>query len=142
MSKMRKPWIVMFALLLLAAHLNLTALVPLQVGDAPPPWWVGGRLLWPFAEETHTLLSKDTLNAFTPMLSVMSTLCFLMAAAALLRWRVPHTWFPWLIVAGIALSVVLQVFWFTGWAVLPLVVDMALLWAVFRQNVSVDCLRA
>lgn len=50
---MRRVWI----LLLLAAHLNLTALVPLQEGDDPPPWWVGGRLLWPFAEETDTLSS-------------------------------------------------------------------------------------
>jgi hypothetical protein len=36
---------VLFVLLLLGAHLNLTALVPLQAGDAPPPWWVGGMLL-------------------------------------------------------------------------------------------------
>lgn len=79
-------WIAMLVLLLLAAHLNLSALVPLKVGDAPPPWWVGGRLVWPFAEETNTLLSGDTLNTVTPILAGMSALCFLMAAAALLRW--------------------------------------------------------
>jgi hypothetical protein len=34
--------IILFVLLLLGAHLNLTALVPLQFGATPPPWWVGG----------------------------------------------------------------------------------------------------
>ena len=55
-------WIVILVLLLLGAQFNLTALVPLQAGDPPPPWWVGGRLLWPFAVQTHTLLPPgDTL---------------------------------------------------------------------------------
>jgi len=139
---MRRLWVVLLVLLLLAAHLNLTALVPLQAGDAPPPWWVGGRLLWPFAEETDTLLlSRDAANAVTPILGIISGLCFLLAAAALLRWRVPGTWFSWLIVAGAILSIVLQVIWLTGWAILPLLVDAILLWAVFARRVTVDNLR-
>ena len=43
-------------LLLLGAHLNLTALVPAAAGQGPPPWWVGGGLLWPFFLDTATLL--------------------------------------------------------------------------------------
>lgn len=142
MSKMRRMWIVVLALLLLGAHLSLTALVPLQVGDPASPWWVGGMLLWPFAEDTNTLLSQETTDAITPLLSIASGLCLLMAAAALLRWRVPDQWFSWLIVAGTAFSIVLQVNWFSLWAILPLLVDAALLWAVFQQNVTVDKLRA
>ncbi len=142
MSGMRRMWIVPLALLLLGAHLSLSGLVPLQAGEAPPPWWVGGRLIWPFAEETNTLVSHETLNAFTPMLSIASALCFLLAAAAFLRWRVPEKWFTWLIVAGSALSIVLQVGWFSVWAILPLLVDAALLWAVVRRNVSVTHLRS
>jgi hypothetical protein len=135
-------WILMFILLLLAAQLNVTALVPLQAGDPPPPWWVGGRLLWPFAEETNTLfLSGDALNALTPILAIASGLLFLMAAAALVRWVVPVKWFRWLIVAGAVLSLVLQVIWFSVWAVLPILVDGVLLWAVFGRGVSVDSLR-
>ncbi|GAB4537301.1 MAG: hypothetical protein Kow0063_23880 [Anaerolineae bacterium] len=135
-------WIVILVLLLLSAHLNLTALVPLQSGDAPPPWWVGGRLFWPFAMETHTLLPPgDALNALTPILAIASALCFLLAAAALLHRVVPGQWFAWLIVAGAALSVVLQVIWFSGWAVLPLLVDAVLLWAVFGSHVTVGSLR-
>src|SRR3989337_2603168 len=47
-------WIFVLIGLLLGAQLNLTAIVPLQPGGTPPPWWVGGRLIWPFAVETRT----------------------------------------------------------------------------------------
>jgi hypothetical protein len=135
-------WIVILVLLLLGVQLNLTALIPLQAGQAPPPWWVGGRLLWPFAVETRTLLPPgDALNTLTPILATASATCFLLAAGALLRWVVPGQWFPWLIVAGAVLSIVLQVIWFSGWAVLPLLVNVALLWAVFGQHVTVGSLR-
>ena len=132
----------MLVLLLLGAQLNLTGLVPLQTGDPPPPWWVGGRLLWPFAVETHTLLPPgDMLNTLTPLLAISSATFFLLAAAALLQWGVPVQWFTWLIVAGAAFSIVLQVIWLSGWVVLPLLVDVALLWAVFGQHVTVGSLR-
>lgn len=135
-------WIVMLVLLLLAAQLNLTAIVPLQAGAAPPPWWVGGMLLWPFAVETRTLVPKgDVLNTLTPILAIASAGLFLMAVAALLRWVVPVEWFPWLIAAGTVLSIVLQVNWLSPWAVLPLVVDIALLWAIFGLHVTVASLR-
>jgi hypothetical protein len=135
-------WILMLVLLLLGAQLNLTALVPLQAGDPPPPWWVGGRLLWPFAVETRTLIPPgDALNALTPILAIVSATFFLLAAAALLRWVVPGKWFQWLIVVGVALSIVLQIIWFSGWAVPPLLVDIALVWAVLGQHVTVDSLR-
>jgi hypothetical protein len=58
-----------------------------------------------------------------------------------LRWVVPGEWFQWLIVAGALLSIVLQVIWLSGWTVLPLLVDVALLWAVFGQHVTVGSLR-
>ncbi len=135
-------WILMLVLLLLGAQLNLTAIVPLQPGGTPPPWWVGGRLLWPFAVETHTLLPPgDALNVLTPILAIASAISFLLAAAALLHWLVQGQWFQWLIVAGALLSIVLQIIWFSGWAVLPLLVDVALLWAVFGQHVTVGQLR-
>jgi hypothetical protein len=139
----RRIWILVLLLLLLAAQLNLTALVPLKAGDTPPPWWVGGMLLWPFAIETRTFLpSSDLLNTLSPILGIASGISFLMAAAALLRWRVPARWFPWLIVAGAILSIPLQITWLSPWAFLPLLVDAALLWAVFGPHVTVAGLRA
>lgn len=135
-------WVVILILLLLGAQLNLTAIVPLQPGDPPPPWWVGGRLLWPFAAETPTLIpAGDVLNTLTPILGIASGIFFLLAAAALLRWVVPGNWFRWLIVAGAVLSILLQVIWLSGWAVLPLLVDAALLYTVFGQRITVSSLR-
>lgn len=135
-------WILMLVMLLLGAQVNLSGLVPLQAGQASPPWWVGGRLLWPFAVQTHTLLPPgDALNTLTPLLSIGAAVCFLMAAAALLRWAVPAAWFPWLIVAGACCSIVLQTVWFTGWSVLPLLVDASLLWSVFAKHLTISSLR-
>jgi hypothetical protein len=135
-------WILILVLLLLGAQLNLSAIVPLQLGDSPAPWWVGGRLLWPFGLETRTLLQGDLLNTVTPILAIASTIFFLMAAAALLRWRVPGEWFPRLTAAGAGLSILLQVIWFSGWAIFPLLVDIALLWLVFGQQITVRSLRS
>jgi hypothetical protein len=131
-------WILILVLLLLGAQLNLSGIVPLQPGDPLPPWWVGGRLLWPFAVETRTLIRGDLLNTLTPILAIASSIFFLLAAAALLRWLVPEQWFRWLIVAGALLSIALQIIWFSGWAIFPLVVDIALLWAVFGQHSSIQ----
>jgi len=135
-------WILILIGLLLGAQLNLTAIVPLQPGGTPPPWWVGGRLLWPFAVETRTLIPRgDLLNTLTPVLGILSATCFILAALALLRWAVPAQWFTWLIIAGAVSSLVLQVVWFTGWAVLPILVNLALLWAVLARNITVGGLR-
>jgi hypothetical protein len=132
----------MLAALLLGAHLNLTALVPAAAGQGPPPWWVGGGVLWPFFLDTGTLLPaggvRDTL---TPMLGIAAALCLLLAAAALLGRLVPAAWFSPLVVAGATASIVLQVVWISGWAVLPLALDVALLWAVLALRVTVAGLR-
>jgi hypothetical protein len=92
--------------------------------------------------ETRTLLQGDVLNTVTPILAIASAIFFLIAAAALLRWRVPGEWFPWLSVAGAALSILLQVIWFSGWAIFPLIVDIVLLWLILGQHVTVQSLRS
>ncbi len=135
-------WIVILVLLLLGAQLNLSGIVPLQIGDPTPPWWVGGRLLWPFALGTHTLLpTGDALNTFTPILAIGSAVFFLLAAAALLRKVVPGAWFASLIAGGALLSIALQVIWLSGWAVFPLLIDIVLLWAVSARRITVVRLR-
>jgi hypothetical protein len=42
----------------------------------------------------------------------------------------------------VACSLVLQVVWISPWAILPLLVDGALLWALVSTHVSVVSLRA
>ena len=135
-------WIAILLLLLLGAQLNVTALVPAAPGQAPPPWWVGGGLLWPFFSDTRTLIpSGEMLSALTPLLGIASAVSFLLAAGSLLGWVVPEAWFRWLIVAGVMFSIPLQVIWLSGWAVLPLLVNALLLWLVFGAHLSVGTLR-
>ena len=136
-------WVAILLLLLLAAQLNLTAIVPAAAGQGPPPWWVGGGLLWPFFADTKTLLPPgDALNTLTPILGIAAGTCFLLAAAALVGWGVPGAWFTWLIVVGAALSVLLHVLWFSGWAILPLIVAAVLLWIALGVQLTVDGLRS
>jgi hypothetical protein len=107
------------ALLLLGAHLSLTALVPAAAGQGPPPWWVGGGVLWPFFADTATLLPAGGIrDVFTPILGITAS-----------RFR-------GLVVAGVVASIVVQVVWISGWAVLPLAVDAALLWLVLGRRVA------
>jgi len=124
-------------LVVLAAQLNLTALVPAAAGQGPPPWWVGGGVLWPFFADTRTLIPLgDALNTLTPILGIASGGLSLMAAAALLGWWVPSAWFPVLVVGGVLASIPLQVVWLSVWAIPPLVVDAALLWVVFGMRAT------
>ena len=119
-------------LLLLGAHLNLTALVPAAAGQGPPPWWVGGGLCGRSSLDTATLLPAGGIrDVLTPLLGITAAVCLLLAAGALLGWIVPRSWLRGLVVTGAVTSIVLQVVWISGWAVLPLAVDLALLWAVF-----------
>ena len=128
------------SILLVGAQVNLSALVPAAPGQAPPPWWTGGGVLWPFFSDTHTLLPAGGLrDALTPILGVTAAACFLLAAAALLGWWVPAGWFPGLLAAGAVTSIVLQVIWISVWAIVPLAVDALVLWAVFVMHV--DALR-
>ncbi len=128
---------IMIALLLLGAQVNLSALVPAAPGQAPPPLWVGGGFLWPFFSDTRTLLPAGALrDALTPILGAVAATLFLMAGAALLGWLVPASWIPWLVAAAAVCSVTLHVVWFSGWALLPLIVDAALLWSVFGSHAT------
>ena len=124
-------------LVVLGAQLNLTALVPAAAGQGPPPWWVGGGVLWPFFADTRTLIPPgDALNTLTPILGIASGGLFLLAAAALLGWWVPSSWFTVLVAGGVLASIPLQVVWLSGWAIVPLVVDAALLWVVFGMRAT------
>ena len=130
--------IAILVLLLLGAHLNLTALVPAAAGQAPPPWWVGGGILWPFFADTATLLPAGGIrDLLTPILGITAAVCLLLAACALLGRVVPWSWFRGLTVAGAVMSLLLQMVWISGWAILPIAVDGALLWLVFARHLNV-----
>ncbi len=131
------------ALLLVGAQVNLSALVPAAPGQAPPPWFTGGGILWPFFADTRTLLPAGGLrDTITPVLGITAAVCFLMAAAAYWGWLVPGSWVPALIVIGALASAVLQVAWLSSWAVVPLLVDAALVCAMFGGHLPAVALRS
>lgn len=136
-------WIVVLGLLLIAAQVNLASIVPAAPGQQPPPWWVGGGILWPFYSDTTTLIpAGDTLNSLTALLGIGSATLFGLAAASLLGWFINDSWFPWLVLAGALLSIPLHVVWISPWAILPLCVNVLLLWAVLAMHVTPTSLRA
>lgn len=117
--------------LLIAAHFSLTALVPAAIGQGPPPWWVGGGLMWPFFLDTNTPLPAGSLrDMVTPVLGIAAGVCLLLAVAALWRRIIPASWFVPLVVAGAGASLVLQIAWLSGWAILPLALNVVLIWSV------------
>ena len=63
-------------------------------------------------------------------------MCLLLAACAFLGWLVPASWFPGLIAVGAIGSIILQVVWISGWAVLPIAIDAALLWMVLGLHLT------
>lgn len=135
--------LISIALLLVGAQVNLSALVPAQPGQTPPPWWVGGGLLWPFFADTRTLMpAGEARDLLTLGLGVLAASCFLAAAAAMMGWWVPQSWIGVLVVAGAVASIGLHVIWLSGWAVFPLLVDAALLWGVFGSRLTLWGLRA
>lgn len=97
--------------------------------------------MWPFFSDTRTLLRGDVLHTLTPILGIAAALCFVLAVASVWGWLVPSGWFAWLVVVGVVASVVLQVIWFSGWAVLPLAVDAVLLWSVLASSATMGALR-
>ena len=63
-----------------------------RAGQAPPPWWVGGRLVWPFGLDTHTLVRGDALDTLTPLLGIASAVFFVLAAGSVLHWWCRPPW--------------------------------------------------
>ena len=115
-------WVVIIVLLL-GAHFALTAIAP------------GAKELiyWPFAKD-----SKPRLNVLgsasrpaTQLLSVVAGLCFAASVLAILGWLIPPTWFLPLIVSGTVASSVLFVLYIGVNALIPLAINVFLLWGVF-----------
>jgi Na+/melibiose symporter-like transporter len=73
--------------------------------------------------------------------SILRGALTLLAAAALLRWWVPATWFTPLIIVGAIASIALHVIYINVWSIFPLLVDVALLFAVFGMHLTVSSLR-
>lgn len=72
----------------------------------------------------------------TPILAGIAGLALLAAAASLLGWLVPVTWFRPLVIAAGAASILLYVLYIGPFAILPLALDALILWVLLSQTGS------
>lgn len=133
---------IVLILFLLGAQCSLTAFAPAEAGKA----WI----LWPFATNSKSILGftggvpQQSGGTFTPILAVLaglSGLGFLAAAASLFGILIPPDWWPFLVPGSAILSILLQIIYIGPLAILPILVDVALLWGVFIQHWTVISLR-
>lgn len=122
-------------LLIAGAHFALTANLPAPAGKE----WI----LWPFAADTQAVLQPmgEGIDSFTKLLSGVAGACFLAAILSLFGWLLPAEW--WSLLVGIAAvsSLGLYLLYLGPWTILPIVIDLFLLWGVFVARWSAAMLR-
>jgi hypothetical protein len=121
--------IVVAALIILAAHFSLTAFVP---GHKAVFYWPWGRNTRTLVKGIGGLPQDDAI--VTSMLAWLAGLAFLLAFAALFQIVVPAILFPILVAAASMASILLFALHFSGLALLPVLVDVVLLFGVLAQH--------
>jgi hypothetical protein len=121
--------IVVAALIILATHFSLTAFVP------------GNKALfyWPWGSNTRTLvngvggLPRDD-AVVTSVLAWWAGLAFFLAFLGIFQIMVPETWFPIFLLSACVSSILLFVLHFSILALLPLLIDVVLLFGLLVQH--------
>ena len=123
--------LIVLILLLVGAHFSLTALAPGPLGK--------GKVYWPFGPESQPVARflGSAARPVTQVLAVVAGASFLLAAVGLFGVLVPAAWWPLLVVAGVVASVLLHLLYLSQYAVLPLLVDVVLLWSVLARGWTV-----
>lgn len=123
--------------LLLGAHFSLTALAPGQKA------WVG----WPFAVNAQPALAgvgalvQPFSQRVTPLLALISGAAFLTAVLSLIGWLIPAEWFGLLVITGAGSSILLFLLHASVLALLPIGLDLLLLWGVLAWHWTVPMLK-
>ena len=126
------------ALLLVSAHFALTPFAPSPAGSA--------KFYWPFATDSKPWVGfAGALPAqsglLTALLAGLAGLGLLLAAMGLFWNGIPAAWWPAIVVVSAVASILLYALYFGAWALLPLVLDLALLWGVLLRHWTVAGLR-
>jgi hypothetical protein len=130
---------VVTVLLLVGAHFSLTAFAPAAAGKR----WIG----WPFdADSKPRLGSLGGLpkqgGALAALLAGVAGLGFLAAAVGLLFGVVvPADWWRALVMVALVASILLYALYFGPLALIPIALDVAILWGVLAQGWSMSGLR-
>jgi hypothetical protein len=120
------------ALLVLQAHFAASYLVPL---DEEAQGTFGGllRWAWPWSGGDSGLLGQVTVSSGFPLsgffLAVTAAGLFILTALAVMGWWVPFGWWRVLAMGGAILSLSLMVGFFGATKVLPMALDLVVLWA-------------
>ncbi len=129
-------WLVA-ALLVLQAHFAASYLVPL---DREAQATFGGllRWAWPWSIGDGGLLGRISASGEYPISGVWlaggAALMFILAALAVMGWWVPFGWRRVLVAGGAILSLVLMLGFFGATKVLPIALDLFVLWVALTDR--------
>jgi hypothetical protein len=127
------------ALLVLQAHFAASYLVPL---DREAQGTFGGllRWAWPWSGGNSGLLGQVTVSSGFPLsgffLAVTAAGLFILAALAVMGWWVPFGWWRVLAMGGAILSLLLMVGFFGATKLLPMALDLVVMWAAITNWMS------
>lgn len=127
------------ALLVLQAHFAASYLVPL---DRQAQQEFGGllRWVWPWSGGDSGLLGQVTVASGVPLSGIFlagtAALLFFLAALAVVGIWVPFRWWRVLAGGGAILSFVLMAGFFGVTKVLPMVLDLVVLWAAITDKLQ------
>src|SRR5215212_421103 len=127
------------ALLVLQAHFAASYLVPL---DREAQGTFGGllRWAWPWSVGDSGLLGRIPASGEYPISGVWlgggAALWCILAALAVVGWGVPFGWWRVLAMGGAILSLLLMVGFFVVTKLLPLGLDLVVLWAAISDRMS------
>lgn len=127
------------ALLVLQAHFAASYLVPL---DEQAQREFGGllRWVWPWSGGDSGLLGQVTVASGSPLpgifLAISAASLFFLAALAVVGFRVPFHWWRVLAGGGAILSLVLMAGFFGATKVVPMALDLVVLWAAITDKLQ------
>jgi hypothetical protein len=125
------------ALLVLQAHFAASYLVPL---DSEAQREFGGllRWVWPWSIGDSGLLGQIPVSLALPLsglfLALTAATLFFLAALAVVEFRIPFRWWRMLAGGGAILSLVLMAGFFGATKVLPMVLNLAVLWVAITDR--------
>lgn len=129
--------ILVLILLFLGAHFAATPFAPARKA------WIA----WPFGLDSRPVLAfvgglpLQSGSIFVPAVAGIATLSFIAAIFALFGLVVPASWFAPAAVVGSMASILLFVAFAGPWAILPIAIDLIILWGVLVQHWTVVALR-
>jgi len=124
------------ALLVLQAHFAASYLVPL---DTEAQGEFGGllRWAWPWSDGDSGPLGQVTASSGFPLsgffLAVTAAVLFFLAALAVVGIWVPFSWWRVLTIGGVTLSLLLMAAFFGPTKLLPMALDLVVLWAAITN---------